>query len=200
MLDRVDIKKKSKESMKENYWLSVGTYIVILLIRAFSLPVSVIFMPVILVGAAYFSTALYLKSKTRFSDAFSVGFGSYMRNLVGMLWMFLFSVLWSLLFIIPGIVKYYSYFLTPYILARFEDVEAKEALKISKNIMNGHKAEVFVMQLSFIGWGLLSLITIGIVGIFYTDPYYQITNAGFATEIIGKARKENKINDSGHLI
>mgnify|MGYP002627250474 CR=1 FL=1 len=93
------------------------------------------------------------------------------RKLGGYLWMELFTFLWSLLFVIPGIIKAYSYAMTPYILSDCPNVQAKDALKLSMRIMAGHKGELFVFHLSFIGWGILTALTAGILGIFYTGPY-----------------------------
>ena len=93
------------------------------------------------------------------------------RKLGGYLWMELFTVLWSLLLIIPGIIKGLSYSMTPYLLADCPNVKARDALKLSMRIMAGHKWELFVFYLSFIGWGILSALTFGILAIFYVAPY-----------------------------
>jgi uncharacterized membrane protein len=207
MIDRVKIKDEARFLLKERYWFSVGAFFVIALITNILYLCYIlvpgfgacflVFIPALIVGGAYISRMIYLRDEAKISDILRVGFTG--KNFGGMLWLFLFSTLWSLLFIIPGIIKSYSYFLTPYILTIFGDVKAREALKISKTIMYGYKAKVFVMQLSFIGWQALSLITLGILGIFYTNPYYQITSAGFAVSIIKEAKKEGKIDDNGHL-
>lgn len=89
----------------------------------------------------------------------------------------LFIALWTLLFIIPGVVKAYQYRLVPYLLAEDPGMNWKEALETSKDIMDGQKWNTFVLDLSFIGWFLLSGITFGIVGIFWVNPYYYQTRA-----------------------
>ena len=89
----------------------------------------------------------------------------------------LFLILWFCLFIIPGIIKSYSYRMVPYIVADQPELSGREAINRSREMMNGHKWKTFVLDLSFILWGLLSLITLGIVGVFYVNPYYQATNA-----------------------
>ncbi len=90
----------------------------------------------------------------------------------------LFTFLWTLLFIVPGIIKAYSYSMALYIYADNPDMGALDAINKSREIMNGHKMDLFVLMLSFIGWGLLSVITFGIVGI-YAIPYISATYAGF---------------------
>lgn len=89
----------------------------------------------------------------------------------------LFTLLWLLLFIIPGIIKSYQYKMIPYILADNPDIGWKEAFELSKKMTDGHKMDLFILDLSFIGWGILSAITCGIVGIFYVAPYKQQTMA-----------------------
>ncbi|MDO5148395.1 MAG: DUF975 family protein [Oscillospiraceae bacterium] len=89
----------------------------------------------------------------------------------------LFIGLWSLLFIIPGIIKSYEYRMVSYILADQPELTRKEAFELSRKMMNGNKWNAFVLDLSFIGWGFLTAITFGILGIFYVNPYIQHTNA-----------------------
>ena len=88
----------------------------------------------------------------------------------------LFMVLLCFLFIIPGIVFYYKYYFTSYIMNEKPELSWKEAMNISKKMTNGHKGELFVLDLSFIGWYLLEIITLGIVGI-YVLPYVYTTQA-----------------------
>ena len=109
---------------------------------------------------------------------FVAAFQNFGRKLGGYLWMLLFTFLWSLLFWIPGIIKGFSYAMSPYILSDCPNVKAKDALKLSMRMMKGHKWEMFVMELSFLGWGILSALTFGILSIFYVDPYM---NSSFAT-------------------
>lgn len=89
----------------------------------------------------------------------------------------LYIFLWSLLFVIPGIVKAYEYRMVPYLLAEYPDMASSEAFRISREMMTGNKAEAFVLDLSFIGWNILSVITFGLSSIFYSGPYQMLTNA-----------------------
>lgn len=89
----------------------------------------------------------------------------------------LYSVLWTLLFIIPGIVKSYEYRMIPYLMAEYPDMASDEAFRISREMMMGNKWEAFVLDLSFLGWDILSIITFGLTGIFYSRPYQMLTNA-----------------------
>ena len=73
------------------------------------------------------------------------------------------------------IVKYYSYYLAPYILAENPGMDRKEAFAISRRMMEGQKWDAFVLALSFLGWGILSIFTCGILGIFFLNPYTKAT-------------------------
>lgn len=95
----------------------------------------------------------------------------------------LFISIWSLLFIVPGIIKSFEYWAVDYILAVKPDTEYEKALELSKKITYGHKAEIFVMDLSFLGWDLLSILTCGILSICYVNPYKRIAMAELYAEI-----------------
>lgn len=89
----------------------------------------------------------------------------------------LFTVLWSLLFIIPGIIKGYEYMMIPYLLAENPDMSRQDAFAESKRMMNGNKMDAFVLDLSFIGWFILGAVTFNIVNILYTTPYMELAHA-----------------------
>ncbi len=84
----------------------------------------------------------------------------------------LYTFLWSLLFLIPGLVKSYEYRMIPYILAENPDISDRDAFLASRQMMMGSKFDAFVFDLSFLGWFLLDAITFGLLGIFYVNPYY----------------------------
>ena len=118
-------------------------------------------------------------------------FSQFERFSVGFLQMFLrelFVILWSLLFVIPGIVKSFSYAMTPFILADHPELTAKEAIRRSMELMDGHKGELFVLGLTFIGWELLSALTLGI-GSFWLNPYKNAAYAAFYRELTATQRE-----------
>ena len=105
----------------------------------------------------------------------------------------LYIVLWSLLFIIPGIMAAYSYSMTGYILAENPDMTADEAIARSKQMMDGNRWRLFCLQISFIGWSILSsLLTFGI-GDLWLTPYRQAASAVFYREISGIEVQEETI-------
>ena len=90
----------------------------------------------------------------------------------------IFIALWSLLFVIPGIMKTYSYAMAPYILVENPHMTGMEAITASKNMMYGHRWELFCMLFSFIGWDLLSIFTLGILQL-WIHPYKEAAMAAF---------------------
>ncbi|MCR5145407.1 MAG: DUF975 family protein [Lachnospiraceae bacterium] len=100
-------------------------------------------------------------------------FDSNYKNIVKtMFFKDLYTILWCLLFIVPGIVKSYEYRMIPYLLAENPNMSKEEAFAVSKRMMDGNKMDAFIFDLSFIGWSFLSALTLNIVGIFYYFPYY----------------------------
>ena len=102
---------------------------------------------------------------------------NYLNSVLTLLLKDIFIGLWSLLFVIPGLVKAYSYRLTPYILAENPSLSSTEAITLSRKMMNGQKWRAFVLDLSFLGWDILAGLTLGVVGIFYSFPYVCATDA-----------------------
>lgn len=90
----------------------------------------------------------------------------------------LYILLWSLLLIIPGIVKSYEYRMIPYILGENPDMDKEQAFALSKRMMDGNKWDALVLDLSFFLWDILGACTMGILTIFYVEPYRRLTNAG----------------------
>lgn len=112
------------------------------------------------------------------------GFDNNYKNIVKILFFRdLYLLGWSLLFVIPGIVKSYEYLMVPYLLAENPNLTKDQAFALSKQMMTGHKWNAFVLDLSFIGWDLLSSFTLGILSIFYVEPYRNLTFAALYEEI-----------------
>ncbi len=103
----------------------------------------------------------------------------------------LYTFLWSLLFIIPGIIKRYEYRMVVYLLAQNPEMSTKEAFAKSKELMDGQKWNAFVLDLSFIGWELLGILTCGILLIFYVDPYVYQTEAALFEQLNGGVYMED---------
>lgn len=114
------------------------------------------------------------------------GFNNYGRTFVTLLLADLFVFLWTLLLIVPGIVKSYSYRMVPFIIRDDPELDPMDAIKKSRVMMAGNKWAAFKLDISFLGWGILTVLTMGLVGIFWANPYYQNTNAALYLKLRGE--------------
>lgn len=124
-------------------------------------------------------------SKPSFGDAFSGFKVKYGRNIGTLLLVGIKTVLWTILFIIPGIIKSYEYAIIPYILADDPGISSKDAFKKAKQMMNGNKWRLFKLEFSFIGWFILCVLTLGI-GTLFLIPYVSAATAEFYVDLKNK--------------
>lgn len=115
-------------------------------------------------------------------NTFRITLKGYARKAWGMFLMGLFTALWTMLFVIPGIVKVFSYAMTPFILEENPELSANQAIDRSRAMMKGHKFDLFYLGLSFIGWGLLCILTLGI-GFLWLIPYVQTSISAFYEDV-----------------
>lgn len=138
-------------------------------------------------GYAKFLLKQYDRKELQFSDLFSqferfgTGFAQkFLRTL--------YTCLWALLLVIPGIVKGLSYAMTPFILEEHPEMTASEAIKASMKLMDGHKMDLFILGLTFIGWEILACLTMGI-GFLFLNPYMNAAYAAFYRNISGQRQE-----------
>ena len=135
------------------------------------------------IGYTYAFNSLYMEGDNAVTgNTFRFGFRRWGRNVWGMFLVGFFTSLWSLLLIVPGIIKFYAYAMTPYILIDNPELSANQAINLSCKMMKGHKFDLFFLQLSFIGWGILSVFTGGI-GLLWLMPYMMSAQAAFYQDI-----------------
>ena len=167
-MTRAELKNAAKEQIKGKIGI---LFVMLLIIGALSaacgfIPVigpigALIIVPVFEISTCMVYLKLAKKEEISVVDIFN-GFNITGKSVWLSIMIYIFTLLWSLLLIIPGIIKAYSYSMASYILADNTELTASEALTKSKEIMNGHKFELFVLQLSFFWWYLLGSITFGI--------------------------------------
>ena len=116
------------------------------------------------------------------------GFSRFGDSLVLFLLMDIFIFLWSLLLVIPGIIKMYSYSMSWFVLRDRPDLTGNEARKRSMYLMRGHKWRLFCLDFSFLGWYLLSALTLGILA-FWVTPYHMTARAEFYQELLAEEQK-----------
>jgi len=188
-MDRIQIKELAKRQISNNIGIIILMYLAIYAIVILSsyIAVPIAYALGVIMEISLFSVYLRLAGDNvpQFLDIFDIfnnaklcGNGIILYILIS-----IFTFLWSLLLFIPGIVKSLSYAMAPYILIENEYyMSPMDAIRESQRIMEGHKMELFVLLLSFIGWYLLGVITFGLV-MFYADPYINMSLVNFYNEI-----------------
>ena len=195
-MNRAILKDKAKEQLGRNIfgniWLTA--LLVCLIVSAVcgiisAIPVAGGIVTLIITGPLTYSLAyMFLKQardgqKMDFADILAGFKDDFAQNFILSLLMGIFVILWSLLFIIPGIVKTYSYSMAFYIKADHPEYNWKQCLDGSKALTNGHKGELFVLDLSFIGWMIVGALCFGI-GTLWVMPYISATKAQFYNELV----------------
>jgi len=177
-MDRVQLKAIAKQQIQGN----IGILFVCLLITSvLSGLTTLIVGPPLTLGLTMIFLGLTRDESPEINTLFS-GF-SYMGPAILLnIMIAVFTCLWSLLFVIPGIIKAISYSMAYFVLADNPELSAKEALDESKRITSGHIGDLFVLYLSFIPWVLLGAITCGLA-LIYVVPYMQTTMANYYLEL-----------------
>lgn len=177
-MNRKEIKAKAKELVKgKHYWTLVGSYVVDGAIVGVASEVAL--LPGLFVsgpmgvGFANVYKGVLRDDEAHFPKLFS-GFKRFWPHAVASLLEYIYVFLWSLLLVIPGLIKSYAYSMSYYLMADDENLGGNDAITKSKELMKGHKWDLFVLHLSFIGWILLSMLTCGILTVFYVGPYMQM--------------------------
>ena len=138
-------------------------------------------------GYAKFNMNLINRTGPDIRDMFSE-MGRFKAGFVMQFLRTIYIALWSLLLFIPGIIASYSYKMAPYILMENPDMTASQAIAASKKLMEGNKWRLFCLEFSFIGWSLLSSITLGI-GMLFLRPYMEAAGAAFYRELKWESKK-----------
>ena len=154
----------------------VITTVVVLVIVAIALVISAFVINPLSAGTARFFTR-NLNQPAEVKEVTYAFDHNYREVVRTMFWRDIYTLLWGLLLIIPGIVKAYEYRMIPFLLAEDPTMTKDEAFAQSKAMMTGNKWRAFVLDLSFLGWMLLSVLTLGVLAIFYVAPYECMTDA-----------------------
>lgn len=174
------------------FWIAfaVAVTIITLVIVGISLAVTTFVAEPMHIGCLSFFYK-NLHEDVQFKEVLS-GFGEgYMNRAKTMFFVNIKAALWSLLFVIPGIIKRYEYRMIPYLMAVNPTMSTKEAFAKSKEMMDGQKWKTFIYDLSFFGWEILSVITLGLIGVLYTAPYKYQTDAALFEELYGSRAVED---------
>lgn len=147
-------------------------------------------LAILLLPMQYAFTVAFLRmirgeKELEVADLFTVYRDQFERTFIVELLMNLYTLLWMLLLIVPGIVKAYSYALAPYLVQDHPEMSASQAIDESMRLMEGHKMRLFMLDLSFIGWWLLCCLTFGLLT-FIVAPYQLTARAEFYRELVGE--------------
>lgn len=172
--------------------LVICAFIAVLLIVVVAILVTAYFLCPLTVGSAKY----FLDANADKADAGNLFFafkkGQFKTIVRATFFKNLFIFLWSLLLVIPGIIKSYQWRLVEYIMVDNPTMKAWEARELSKKLMKGNKWKTFVFDLSFIGWDLLSIITFGIVTLFWVEPFRMHSNAALYSAIKPAEKKSSE--------
>lgn len=184
-----EITRSARESLAGNWGISVGTFFVLMVVQSLFSGIPgigwlawLILSGPMFLGISIFSLALF-KNEHKFMQVFE-GFNNFTVSMLAYIKITLFSLLWALLFIIPGIIVYLSYSMTFFILAENPTISEKEAMVRSQSMMEGKKWKLVFLYCRFIGWAILAVFTFG-VGYLWLSPYVGISIAKFYEDIKG---------------
>ena len=176
-----DYRLRAKQSLEGNWGvmiLSMVVYAVLMGALAYTAVGSILATGILAFGLATVSLSIYRGRGARLEMLFEGLKCDFASQIVAGILYTVFLALWSLLLWIPGIIKSYSYAMTFYILRDNEGMSGNDAITRSREMMDGHKWELFCLHVSFIGWILLSMLTFGIL-LIYVAPYMKMANTAF---------------------
>ena len=182
MINRSALKSWSLDSLKGNWGTAIGAYliyfVIVSVLSAVTSGIGSIFSGLVMLGYVAITLSIIRTKSAKINLMLSAATENFGTKFVSTLLVSLFTYLWSLLFVIPGIVKGYSYAMTNYILLDRPELGAADAITESRKMMDGHKMELFLLDLSFFGWYCLVALTFGIASL-YVTPYHMGARAAF---------------------
>lgn len=202
MFDRKKYKKAALASLKGQWLDSCLLSVICLAISALAFCIGAFTGMIIFSGITGILTVAFSCVFLKYlSNGEAVSFNSFLDSLgthwlpsmLGALWCLLWTFLWSLLFFIPGVVKFYSYSLMFFVIAENPKIGVEKAMNISKILTRGHKADLFALHLSFLGWWIVCLCTSG-VGFIALFPYFKMTNLHAYFDLKQMAFNERKLS------
>jgi len=210
MITNLELKHRGKDSLEGNWGLAIGATIFVWLLTAafvdsnsnnndyssFNALMSI--LSLVLTGPLTFGLSnVFLKFNRSQSASFKNlfdGFSHFLQTFLLHIIKYIFVILWLLLLIIPGIIAILRYSMAYYIMVDNPGISGMEAIRRSKEMMNGHKVRLFYMWLSFLGWFIFGIVTLGI-GFLYVAPYYEATKASFYENLKNGSDFDDFIND-----
>ena len=198
MKTRAEIKTEAKAILSTSYGTVLGNMVLYIILSGFAgatLIGSILINPPMTVGLME-GIKLLWRGETAVSIFEGFKEDKFGRSIGGIVLMVIFVFLWSLLFVIPGIVMGFAYSMTPFLISDTKGLTAGQTLQLSKKLTNGYKGELFVFMLSYLGWMLLSSLTFGLLYIFYVGPYMLVSFGGYYEELKRRALENGVVTEA----
>lgn len=181
-----EYKTAAKAALKGNWAISALTSFVQTLLSAGTLLAIFVVNPLSTGFHNALRKLMHMEDNDVFSNSFNIGFDDYTHKVATDLLRDVFIFLWFLLLFVPGAIKHYSYACVDYLLIDKPDLSADETIHLSREMMKGHKWELFCLDFSFLGWALICLVfTVGI-GFFWLSPYVKTARAAFYEDLVAE--------------
>jgi len=171
----------ARTSLENKWGLAIVTFLIYKIIVSISSYAAIIIAGPFSLGVALFSLNISRDKEIKFEQIFD-GFKRFGDSLIAYLLILVHVILWTLLLIVPGVIKAISYSMTYFIMIDEPSLKPKEAMDKSEQMMNGFKMKYFRILLRFSGWSLVCILTLGI-GFLWLIPYMYVTNAKFYEDI-----------------
>lgn len=185
MKSSFEYRNYARENLKGNWGSAILVCLIVMLISGLLsfIPIvgsviSIMLSGQLIVAEFVYFIKLHQKTNPKVGIIFDNFSTNWLNNFITYLVHGIYIILWTLLFIIPGIIKSFSYSMTMFLKAKNPQLKTNEAIKMSMEIMYGKKWKLFCLEFSFIGWALLSILTLGI-GFLFLIPYMQSSITAF---------------------
>lgn len=179
--ENTSLMHSARKSLENKWGIAIGTFLIYTIIISVGSYAAIIIAGPFALGLAFFSLNLSRNKEVKIEQIFD-GFKRFTDGLIAYLLILLYVLLWTLLFIIPGIIKAFSYSMTFFIMVDEPNLSPQEAMAKSQEMMDGYKMKYFRLTLRFMGWSLLCMLTFGI-GFLWLIPYMYVTNAKFYEDL-----------------
>ncbi len=179
-----DFRRVANEKVNAQMTNSIIIYLVFLVISSFALGTVVgefVLMGPLTLGLVKFAKAISKGEKVEVDVLFK-GIDNFVSAMIVWILKTVFTFLWALLFLIPGLVKHYAYSMSMYLLEEEPQLDPLEALKRSQALMQGHKWRLFCLEVSYIGWFILSALTFGVL-LLWVMPKYEVAHYEFFKDL-----------------
>lgn len=194
-----ELRDRAWKTLEGRYWSVLLLAVVVIVIYSIASSVTAGVLGLLALPLLYAVDVAYLqtsrdKQVPSIESLFYVYRDNFLKSFLVVFLMFLFISLWMILLIIPGIIMTYAYAMAVYVANDHPELSAVDAIKKSKELMRGHKWDLFVLDLSFIGWILLCCLTCGI-GFFFLVPYIEMAHVEFYRELTEQVEDAQVVND-----